>query len=1592
MDHKQREILRHHRPFLRKDLEAKKLLPCLANILDATDDQEIRQKDTREESSDKLLEILPRRGPEAFSEFLKALQKVQPHLAEPLIKETEIEEMRTELQEFEEEQQRRRRILRELEELGSRQVELVKEIHYAQEIEEMRTELKGARKPKAWEKEEFVITRKELDDVQQRLRKNLREREELGSRQEILIEEINYAQGKEALQQALETINTEIEEMRTELEGARKPKAWEKEEFVITRKELDDVQQRLRKNLWELEELGSRQEKLIEEINYAQEIEEIWTELKGARKPGVWQREEFLITRKELDDKQQRLRKNLRELEELESLQEELVKEINYEQELEQIRTELKGAMKPGAWQREEFLITRGKLHNKQQRLRKNWRELEELGSHKQLLIKKINYAQEIEQMRTELKGARKPKAWEKEEFVITRKELDDVQQRLRKNLWELEELGSRQKKLIEEINYAPELEEMRTELEGAMKPGAWQREVFLITRKELNDVQEKLRKNLWELVILGNRQEMLVEEIIYAQGKEALQQALETINTEIEEIRTELKGARKPGAWQREEFLITRKELDDVQQRLSKNLWELVGLGNREEMLVEEIIYAQGKTEKQLKEKTVNKDPSPPKGLYSVKKTTKPETGESQLARESSSEEVTQSTRRANKLDGVLSTKTKKKAPIWTKKISISSDITSEGGRVVGEGVKLVCPPGAVERPVTVTVTLEDPSKYCGLLVQNDLENDVMFCAPVINLQPNGHLFKRGVVLTVKLKGVISSFNEVVILHGEETCFGTIAWEDITHNAIESDETGDEVLITTERFSIIAAFIKRTLILPKYIASRLNLLGFNHSLLVLFNDKLNQLAVVFVSEDVENDALFREDKMSVLVQLKEGGFREIFIRPVKGQDDRRIYNHEELKVSVFLGQNYKPSSRELPVVVECSAWWSTGHAIKLPLEGTKQAGILCGRITVKGEYGHNKENQFCELDLHGYIKGSLGVDGDVFNVIPIAKALRLPGELLHNIKEEWSDDECQLEVILHWFKRTDFALFFSLGNPLEGLEQDYRATTKRGQMHVKHIRYFATKIGRLEHESVELEKHFASKIHTLCQMVLRDSCLEMERTGDGVGKAAASKKLDAFIAIRMQGKIPDCLKDFFVFVCEDFSSSSEKCFIEEFMSVVPELIQMIKEVFVDNEADYEEQTGLRGLSDEALAPLKSSIWVSRQHNNARNLMCHVSEILEKLCQQNCCYELKSEVEKWGESLANLTMLEFLKPYFQNCPKNRRLHKRLELFAKQTRNIMSNSITDDFFIRDFANVALSLNDFAKFDASKLVRFVVSSNSRVNCSRENTQFDLIRNPSVFSQTVHVQKESDNELKLYASASVHIGGQVHKIGAFQAVIMLCESGWKSFEKCRSPFHRVTTMKVKDKDSDNLRVVLCSSKKQELSEMLQALGSEMKELVNLTKSQVTQCPLTATTNISAKAGEVLSLCLIYKWGSDSLDLESKDFVVCADSSAGQISCLPELQLFDVSNAAQLDEAAATQANPFPLASADVDFNCPVFQPFSERPLNIQCQKVEYHLHHHNNMMQGHVCVVGDRTSLNNPMPAQGAIEEAQGNFSRLSLTDEK
>ena len=88
MNDRHRDILRRHWSTLRRDLEPMKLLPYLVNVLDVTDEQEVKVKATREDRIDKLLEILLRRGPAAFDDFVKALQEVQPFLAAPLVQES----------------------------------------------------------------------------------------------------------------------------------------------------------------------------------------------------------------------------------------------------------------------------------------------------------------------------------------------------------------------------------------------------------------------------------------------------------------------------------------------------------------------------------------------------------------------------------------------------------------------------------------------------------------------------------------------------------------------------------------------------------------------------------------------------------------------------------------------------------------------------------------------------------------------------------------------------------------------------------------------------------------------------------------------------------------------------------------------------------------------------------------------------------------------------------------------------------------------------------------------------------------------------------------------------------------------------------------------------------------------------------------------------------------------------------------------------------------------------------------------------------------------------------------------------------------
>lgn len=80
--------------------------------------------------------------------------------------------------------------------------------------------------------------------------------------------------------------------------------------------------------------------------------------------------------------------------------------------------------------------------------------------------------------------------------------------------------------------------------------------------------------------------------------------------------------------------------------------------------------------------------------------------------------------------------------------------------------------------------------------------------------------------------------------------------------------------------------------------------------------------------------------------------------------DEKRIYNHENLQVSIQLGKDYKLSDsqhRSFSFSVDSFVWWNGGKVIKLPLEWRNEVRYLCGTISVNGENGHEIKKHFSE-------------------------------------------------------------------------------------------------------------------------------------------------------------------------------------------------------------------------------------------------------------------------------------------------------------------------------------------------------------------------------------------------------------------------------------------------------------------------------------------------------------------------------------------------------------------------------------------------------------------------------------------------------
>ena len=212
--------------------------------------------------------------------------------------------------------------------------------------------------------------------------------------------------------------------------------------------------------------------------------------------------------------------------------------------------------------------------------------------------------------------------------------------------------------------------------------------------------------------------------------------------------------------------------------------------------------------------------------------------------------------------------------------------------------------------------------------------------------------------------------------------------------------------------------------------------------------------------------------------------------------------------------------------------------------------------------------------------------------------------------------------------------------------------------------------------------------------MVLTDCCIELEKSPQGVERAASSTNHVVYPKVHRLLHVSECLQQI-------TGSSSAEGITKSFLQIVPDLIQTIKEIFI-SEKNSNLQNGLRGL------PHETNVRAAEKDNGVLKLIGGLSEVLQRLCLENRGKLHTTEIKKWGSSLAILPMLDFLKPFFQNCPEHVRLHERLELLAGNMKRIFTDSqqFADEVFRRDLTNLSISLIHFAKSksNSSNLVRF------------------------------------------------------------------------------------------------------------------------------------------------------------------------------------------------------------------------------------------------------------------------------------------------
>ena len=235
--------------------------------------------------------------------------------------------------------------------------------------------------------------------------------------------------------------------------------------------------------------------------------------------------------------------------------------------------------------------------------------------------------------------------------------------------------------------------------------------------------------------------------------------------------------------------------------------------------------------------------------------------------------------------------------------------------------------------------------------------------------------------------------------------------------------------------------------------------------------------------------------------------------------------------------------------------------------------------------------------------------------------------------------------------------------------------------MHIDHLRDLGKKILNLEHRNPECIDHLARDIRILCNDIFRDCCIEAAGRDERVETASPTEDYVHFL--KLSRKVPEDEAQMYL----EMISSSKEAKFGNFLTCLHALIQAVKKIF-RVEVIPEVQTGLRGLPDEIVEQLDSNIRAAKRNDDILKLIREVCETLKKLCINNSASQSTNEIEMWASSIAILTLLCFLKRFFQS-KEEIRLYKRLQVISSSLAAIILNPCpVAKSLIRDFSNVAL----------------------------------------------------------------------------------------------------------------------------------------------------------------------------------------------------------------------------------------------------------------------------------------------------------------